>query len=761
MTESYTIQCQSCGTVYNDLEEVCPYCGQPQSDLVAETPYAEEEYTQEHIYEDGLAIEEQETVFLDEHVGSYRVVQPQTEDEGYEEAYLLENEATPAAEPFEDDDIFAGAGQREYVEQQVDEYADGYGYYDDDYYASHPEAVLPEEYDELDETGPEAIDQPGSSIFTWRRMLSGCLVALVCFGLLYASIGFFAVREGLEERTLIAQTESQAHYEKGQGHLANNAIELAIAEFERALSLNPNFPAARQALREAQSIAQSQPTPTSETRSAAASDLLGKAEDQIEQRSWNAAVETLSQVRDLDPGFQAEQVSELLYTANYQMGIDLKTSARLEDALVAFESALSERPGNPQALAEQGNALLYLDGVALESSDVQRAIEILSQLYRQDSNYLDVKQRLSNAYELHGDELARAGAWCRAMNHYEEANNLQSTRALEIKAENSSNRCQESEETRVNPPPATNTPPARVPAAVTRVTETSAVQPTPTVTATNVAAQSAPFSGSIVFAQYNPFETQWEILAVPAGGGSPRVLLTDGTMPAVSPNGQLLLYHSESTASEGLHAFNLTTGKDTRVTTVRDHILPRWGGDSNQFVFVAREGGTGRWLVHQGYADAKSDAFILMDGRTPAWSANGRVVAVQGSDPIGNNPGLYLVPIGGGEQTRITSHESDRSPAFSPDGSQLAYMSTRNGNWDIFTVSTAGSAPFQVTTAPGNDGLPVWSPDGTQLAYVSDADGSWAIYVIDASGGAPVKLTEWDGRNRADWLLSQIAWMQQ
>jgi Tol biopolymer transport system component len=84
-------------------------------------------------------------------------------------------------------------------------------------------------------------------------------------------------------------------------------------------------------------------------------------------------------------------------------------------------------------------------------------------------------------------------------------------------------------------------------------------------------------------------------------------------------------------------------------------------------------------------------------------------------------------------------------------------MSTRNGNWDIYVVNTEGSAPRRITTASGQDGLPVWSPDGTQLAYVSDADGSWAIYTVAVDGGKPFKLTEWDG-NRPDWLLAQIWW---
>jgi tetratricopeptide (TPR) repeat protein len=778
MTEPYNIQCLSCGTFYNDLQEVCPYCGEPQPDPSAEAPIADEGYGHNANLAEEPGIEDFDAAYVDDEIEPYELT-PQVAAEDYEQEYLPGHEAATAG-GYYDDDAYAIAGQAEYPAQPLDDdYDDDDDYYDDDYYESYPEESQTEGYDDYDEAEEVYDDTSSSGIFTWRRVLSGCLVAFACFALIYAGVGLLAVREGLEERTLLAQTESQAHFEKGQDHMESNAIELAIAEFERALSLNPNFPAARQALREAQRIAQDQPTPTSQARSAAATDLLVKAEAQIEQQSWDEAVETLSQVRDLDPEYQADHVSELLYTANYQLGLELKDSDQLEDALAAFENALAERPGNPQVLSEQDNTLLYIDGLALESIDIQRAIEIFSQLYRQDANYLDVKERLSSAYETHGDELARADAWCRAENHYNAAKDLNVSRAVEIKAENSSLRCEESEEVVVVPTAAaTNTPAAPARTASTdssggssnnnnnggssgsgdSSSSGSAVQPTATITTSNVAAQRAPSGGSIVFSEYNPFESRWEIHAVPASGGSRRALKSDATMPAISPNGQLLLYHSESTGSEGLHAFNLSTGEDTRVTTVRAHILPKFSGDSNNFVFVAQEGGTGRWQVHRGYADAKSPSSILTDGRTPAWSANGRVVAVQSTDPIGNNPGLYLVPVGGGERTRITNHESDRSPVFSPDGSQVAYMSTRNGNWDIYTVSTAGSAPFQVTTGPGNEGLPAWSPDGSQLAYVSDADGSWAIYVVSAAGGTPAKVTEWDGRNRADWLMSQIGW---
>jgi serine/threonine-protein kinase len=229
-------------------------------------------------------------------------------------------------------------------------------------------------------------------------------------------------------------------------------------------------------------------------------------------------------------------------------------------------------------------------------------------------------------------------------------------------------------------------------------------------------------------------------------------------MPALSPNGQILLYRSERQDSIGIHALNLTTGEDVRATVNRQHVLPRWGGENLPFIFSAQEPGSDRWQVFEGFADGKSDPIILLDGRTPDWSPNGRTIAFQGTDPAGNQPGIYLRPFGGGEATRLTSHESDRMPVFSPDNARVAYMSTQNGNWDIFVVSAAGGQPVQVAPSPANDGLPAWSPDGNQLAFISDRGGSWAIHVVDLASGNVRKLTEWDGRNRADWLEAQLWW---
>ncbi|NJN97905.1 MAG: hypothetical protein HC875_29435 [Anaerolineales bacterium] len=126
---------------------------------------------------------------------------------------------------------------------------------------------------------------------------------------------------------------------------------------------------------------------------------------------------------------------------------------------------------------------------------------------------------------------------------------------------------------------------------------TSPVTSTVAATGNNAAPAASGGSGSIYYSAFNPNEARWEILAVPAGGGTPRVVALNGTMPAVSADGRWLVYHSELIDAEGFHSLDLTSGEDARITQVQRHILPRWGSDSSRFLLTAQEPGTGRWQV--------------------------------------------------------------------------------------------------------------------------------------------------------------------
>ena len=78
-----------------------------------------------------------------------------------------------------------------------------------------------------------------------------------------------------------------------------------------------------------------------------------------------------------------------------------------------------------------------------------------------------------------------------------------------------------------------------------------------------------------------------------------------------------------------------------------------------------------------------------------------------------------------------------RYSSISPDGSQIAF----SYKGDIYKVSVSGGKAIQLTTHSAYDTRPVWSPNGSQIAFASDREGSLDVFIISSEGGAPKRLT--------------------
>jgi hypothetical protein len=109
------------------------------------------------------------------------------------------------------------------------------------------------------------------------------------------------------------------------------------------------------------------------------------------------------------------------------------------------------------------------------------------------------------------------------------------------------------------------------------------------------------------------------------------------------------------------------------------------------------------------------------------------------------NAEIYLIKANGAEATRLTMDAAtDGEPAWSPDGSRIAFQSNRDGNNEIYVMDADGSNLMRLTNNTGDDSGPTWSPDGTRIAFTSTRGDFPKIYVMNADGTNVVRLTNRD-----------------